>query len=209
MLAERLQLKTLIELGRALAPALHEREGGAPPARLPEFGVAFLSKLLQLVDRDYVEQPLFQGGGKLEGQPQVGMSRRKRQDLGSDVPFDIEAAEQVEQLAADVHVSAGLCKRLPDELDQAVQSTDRRVEIPRAHIPLLQRHRAARPEELDVVGDLILPTTQRCDLEPSVDQVERRRLQLAREEVVLHEHDVAEALRFHELRAAASIASSI
>ena len=53
MLAERLQLKTLIGLRRALAPALHEREGGAPPARLPEFGVAFLSKLLQLVDRDY------------------------------------------------------------------------------------------------------------------------------------------------------------
>jgi hypothetical protein len=101
MLAERLQLKTLIGLRRALAPALHEREGGAPPARLPEFGVAFLSKLLQLVDRDYGEQPLFQGGGKLEGQPQVGMSRRKRQDLGSDVRCDIEAAEQVEQLAAD------------------------------------------------------------------------------------------------------------
>ena len=96
MLAERLQLKTLIGLRRALAQALHEREGGAPPARLPEFGVASLSKLLQLVDRDYGEQPLFQGGGKLEGQPQVGMSRRKRQDLGSDVPFDIEAAEQVE-----------------------------------------------------------------------------------------------------------------
>ena len=66
MLAERLQLKTLIGLRRALAPALREREGGAPPARLPEFGVAFLSKLLQLVDRDYGEQPLFQGGGKLE-----------------------------------------------------------------------------------------------------------------------------------------------
>jgi len=132
-------------------PALHECEGGGPPARLPEFGVAFLSKLLQLVDRDYGEQPLFQGGGKLEGQPQVGMSRRKRQDLGSDVPFDIEAAEQVEQLAADVS-PPDCAKRLPDELDQAVQRTDRRVEIPRAHIPLLQRHRAARPEELDVVG---------------------------------------------------------
>src|SRR5215204_5892975 len=192
-------VKDVIELRRALAPALHEREGGAPPARLLEFGVTFLSKLLQLVDRHYGEQPLFQGGGKLEGQPQVGMSRRKRQDLGSDAPFDTDAAEQVKQLETDVHVSARLCKRLPDELDQAVQRTDRRVEIPRAHIPLLQRHSAARPEELDVVGDLVWSTTQRCDLEPSVDQVERGRLQLAREEVVLREHDVAQALRVHEL----------
>ena len=50
-----------------------------------------------------------------------------------------------------------------------------------------------------MVGDLVSATTQRCDLEPSVDEIERRRLQLAREEVVLREHDVAEALPVHEL----------
>ena len=41
--------------------------------------------------------------------------------------------------------------------------------------------------------------TERRDLEPGVDEVERGRLELAREEVVLHENDVAEALRLHEL----------
>src|SRR5215211_3599979 len=127
------------------------------------------------------------------------MSRRKRQDLGPDLPFDTEAAEQIKQLEAGLHVSTGPHERLPDELDQALQRTRRRVEAPRAHIPLLQHHRAARPEESEVVGDLVWSTTQRCDLEPSVDEVERRRLQLAREEVVLHEHDVAEALRVDEL----------
>jgi hypothetical protein len=64
--------------------------------------------------------------------------------------------------------------------------------MPRTHAPLLQHHLAARPEESDVVGDLVWSTTQRSDLEPS------RRLQLAREEVVLREHDVAEGLRVHE-----------
>src|SRR5688572_1022805 len=71
--------------------------------------------------------------------------------------------------------------------------------MPRAHIPLLQHHRAAWPEDSDVVGDLVWSTTQRRDLEPSVDELERRRLQLACEKVVLREHDVAEALRVHEL----------
>jgi hypothetical protein len=50
-----------------LAPALQERKGGAPAAGLLELGFAFLSKLLQLVDRHYGEQPLFQSGGELEG----------------------------------------------------------------------------------------------------------------------------------------------
>jgi hypothetical protein len=75
------QLK-LIELRRALAPALQEREGGAPAARLLEFGFAVVSKPLQFVGCHYEEQPLFQGGGELEWQPQVGMSRGKCQDLG-------------------------------------------------------------------------------------------------------------------------------
>jgi hypothetical protein len=43
----------LFELRRALAPALQERKGGAPAARLLELGFAFLSKPLQLVDRHY------------------------------------------------------------------------------------------------------------------------------------------------------------
>src|SRR5829696_10374646 len=113
------------------------------------------------------------------------MSRRKRQDLRSHIPFDTEAAEQVKELTAGLHVPAGLHERLPDEIDQALQRRRRRVELPRAHIPLLQHHLAARPEEPDVVGDLVWCTTQWCNLEPSVDEVERRRLQLAREEVVL------------------------
>jgi hypothetical protein len=70
--------------------------------------------------------------------------------------------------------------------------------MPRAHIPLLQHHRVTRPEQSDVVRDLLWSTTQRCDLEPGVDEIERRRLQLAREEIVLREHDVAEALRVHQ-----------
>src|SRR6266508_740190 len=127
------------------------------------------------------------------------MSRRKRQDLGPNVPFDTEAAEQVKQLKTGLDLSAGPHERLPDELDQAFQRTSRRVEMPRAHIPLLQHHRAGRPEESEVVGDLVGSTTQRGDLEPSVDEIERRRLQPAREEVVLREHDVAKPLPPHEM----------
>jgi hypothetical protein len=180
-------------------PALQEREGGAPPPGLLELGFAFLSKLLQLVARHHREEPRFQGGGELEGQAQVRMSRRKRQNLGPDVPFDTGAAEQVEQLETGLDIPAGLHERLPDELDQALQRTRRRVEMPRAHIPLLQNDRASLPEQPEVRGELVWRTTQRCDLEPCVDEVERRRVELAREEVVLHECDVAEALRLHEL----------
>ena len=46
---------------------------------------------------------------------------------------------------------------------------------------------------------LVRTAIERRDLEPGVDEVERGRLELAREEVILHEDDVAKSLRVDEL----------
>src|SRR5215208_3098110 len=54
-------------------------------------------------------------------------------------------------------------------------------------------------EESDVAGDLLWSATRGPISNLAWTRVERRRLQLAREEVVLHQRGVSEALRAHEL----------
>ena len=77
----------------------------APAARLLELGLALVTQGVQLVGGHQRQQPLLQGRGELQRQSQIGMPGREGHDLCTDVPFDVEFAQQVEVLSSCVQVS--------------------------------------------------------------------------------------------------------
>lgn len=84
------------------------------------------------------------------------------------------------------------CPRSGDE--PFLQRRCRRQEVPRRRIDVFEHDRAAGAEEAEVGGHLLVAAAEGAELEPGVHEIERGRLEVAGEEVVLDERDVSEPL---------------
>src|SRR5215216_422031 len=186
------------DLGGRPAPALHQGERGAPAARFLELGLALLAERRELIGAHQRQQALLERGGELQRQPEIGVLWGKRDDLSPDASFDTELPQQMEMPSARFPISPAPPKRLHDQLDQPLQGGRRRIEVPGARVGVLEHDDSARPREPEVRLHLIVRASQGRDLVPGVHEVERARLELAREQVVLDEADIAEALLCHK-----------
>ena len=106
--------------------------------------------------------------------------------------------EQVEVRSPRRQVSAAQQERLLDQLDQPLQGGGRGVEVPGARVGVLEHDGAAGPREADVRLHLLVAAPEGADLVAGVHEVERVRLELAGEEIVLDQADVPQALLGHE-----------
>ena len=88
-----------------------------------------LTEPAQLLRAHIRQQSWFQTDAELQGQPQVGMSRREGQDLGAYVALDAAAAKELKMVAPGLGITPA-CERLVDEGDQLLGPLRRRVEVP-------------------------------------------------------------------------------
>ena len=86
-----------------------------------------LTEPSQLLRADERQQSWFQTETELQGQPQVGMSRREGEDLGAYVALDAAAANELKMVAPGLGITLA-CERLVDEGDQRLGPLCPRVE---------------------------------------------------------------------------------
>src|SRR6185312_13504245 len=96
------------------APGLDQRERGAPASGFLKLVLGVLPESAQLLRAHVRQQAWFQTDAELQGQPQVGMSRREGQDLGAYVALDAAAAKEFKMVAAGLGITPA-CERLVDE----------------------------------------------------------------------------------------------
>jgi len=126
------------------------------------------------------------------------VARRKRDDMRIEGRLETASAQQRRQPPPGIEVAAGSGERLAHERNQPLRSLRRRIETPRRRIRLFQHQPPAGPQEPRVRVDLLLRPAERCKLEARVNEVERSRLQGAREQIVLDDRDVLEPFPVQE-----------
>jgi hypothetical protein len=115
------------------------------------------------------------------------------------VRLDPAADQQVRQVPPGVEVAAARLERHPDRLDQHGRRGSLGLQTPRRRVGVLEHEHAARLREARVGVELLVVPADRRQLEPCVHQVERVRLELRREEVVLDDAYVLEPERLRSL----------
>jgi hypothetical protein len=184
---------------RAPSPALKECERGAPTIRLLKLSLSFLAELVELVGTHQRQELLLERGNELQRQTQVGMSGRKREELGAYVSFDTELAQQLEVHSPRTPISPAEPKGVLDQDDEPLESGRRRIEVPGSWVGILENDRPARPSETHIRLHLLVRATERTDFVAGVHEVERVCLELARKQIVLDQPDVRQAFLSREL----------
>ena len=112
------------------APGLDQRERGAPASLFLKLVLGVLPEPAQLLRADVRQQSWFQTDAELQGQPQVGMSRREGQDLGASRSPPAAAAKELKMVTPGLGITPAYRNASWDEGDQLLGPLRRWVEVP-------------------------------------------------------------------------------
>src|SRR4029434_4209409 len=122
------------------------------------------------------------------------MTKAESDNVRPDGGLESAAAQKSRQFAPRIEVSAAGEKSLFDQRDQALHGGSIRTHAPRADLRILHDQNSACSYEPEIRIDLLIGATERCDLKPGVKQIERVWREAGREQIVLNEPYVGQAI---------------
>src|SRR5262249_27078767 len=143
-----------------LGPRLDECKGGAPAARMGDFSFRRLSKLLEFLFGNQLEQSRFEGHAELHREAQIGMSGRKCAYVSSYRRTETGAPEKFDRAAPRIQLPSRRNKRFDEESNETFRGRRRRVEVPGPKVRVFQNHPPTRRNEAQIAPELLGGSSQ-------------------------------------------------
>jgi hypothetical protein len=109
---------------------------------------------------------------KLERQPQIWVSRRERDDGGSQLGLQPAATQKCKLPSPGLEIATSVAKRVEDHRDQPREVWCLGREAPGRAVGILEHDPTAGRDKPKISVELLLGPPQRCNLEPRVDKIE-------------------------------------
>ena len=126
------------------------------------------------------------------------MSRGKRAYLRPDLRLEAGLSQKFELPPPGIQVTPRRDERISEKCDELFGSRRGRVEVPRPEIGVFEDHPTAWSDEAEIARELVRGTPQRPDLEPAMHEIERVRVKLAVEQIVMRDLHVGEMVLLDE-----------